>query len=62
MKILPQLRKQVEDIQAGSIGNISIDFGHAIGVIAQEGVEEAEMGGQRCSNQKNATKSRRRNR
>ena len=44
MKILKELKNQIKDIQRGSTSELSLEFGHAIGMIAQVGQEEALCG------------------
>ena len=42
--MLIALKKQIEDIHAGSTAKLPTEFGHAIGVIAQVGRDEALCG------------------
>ncbi|MFH1863566.1 MAG: hypothetical protein ABIJ85_01460 [bacterium] len=43
--MLKQLKKQIEDIHAGSTSDLSDEYGHAVGIIAQVGQDEAHCGG-----------------
>jgi len=42
--MLRELKHQIDDIHAGSTAHLPRDYGHAIGVIAQVGQDEARSG------------------